>query len=64
MATAGKGGADMPPIQLECPVGGCELGEDGGGYKTPLLPTGEALKLLTLHTEFNPGLQLACLWGL
>ena len=53
MATAGEGGADMPPIQLECPVGGCDLGEDGRGYKTPLLPSGEALKLLTLHTEFN-----------
>ena len=45
----------MPPIQLECPVGGCGLGEDGGGYKTPLLPSGEALQLLTLHTQFNHG---------
>ena len=53
MATAAQGGAGVPPIQLECPVGGCELGEDGGGYKTPLLPSGEALKLLTLHTQFN-----------
>ena len=53
MATVAQGDAVMPPIQLECPVGGYGLGEDGGGYKTPLLPSGEALKLLTLHTQFN-----------
>ena len=39
----------MPPIELECPVVGCDLGEDGGRYKTPPLPSGEALQLLTLH---------------
>ena len=52
MATVAKGG-QVPPVELECPVGGCELGEDGGGYKTPLLPPEEAIKLLTLHTQFN-----------
>ena len=55
MATSAQGDTVMPPIQLECPVGGCGLGEDGGGYKTPLLPSGEALQLLTLHTQFNHG---------
>ena len=52
MATVAKGG-QVPPVELECPVGGCKLGEDGGGYRTPLLPPEEAIKLLTLHTQFN-----------
>ena len=39
----------MPPIELECPVVGCDLGEDGGRYKTPPLPSSEALQLLTFH---------------
>ena len=39
----------MPPIELECPVVGCDLGKDGGRYKTPPLPSAEALQLLTFH---------------
>ena len=31
------GGPIMPPIELRCPVVGCDLGEDGGRYKTPEL---------------------------
>ena len=41
----------MPPIELECPVVGCALGEEGGKYKTPLLPSDQALQLLTIHNQ-------------
>ena len=41
----------MPPIELECPVVGCELGEAGGKYKTPPLPSEQALQLLTMHNQ-------------
>ena len=40
MAVA-KGDQVVPPIELECPVVGCELGEAGGKYKTPPLPSEE-----------------------
>ena len=46
----------MPPIELECPVVGCNLGEAGGRYKTPPVPgigIGEALQLLSIHNQ-NP----------
>ena len=39
------------PIELECPVVGCDLGEAGGKYKTPPLPSGEAIQLLTIHNQ-------------
>ena len=50
MAVA-KGDQVVPPIELECPVVGCELGEAGGKYKTPPLPSGQALQLLTMHNQ-------------
>ena len=50
MAVA-QGGPAMPPIELECPVVGCALGEEGGKYKTPPLPSGQALQLLTIHNQ-------------
>ena len=36
----------MPPIELECPVVGCDIGEGGGRYNTSVLPLEEALQLL------------------
>ena len=42
-------GGQVPPVELECPVVGCTLGENGGTWKTPSLPSGETLQLLTLH---------------
>ena len=53
MATVAEGGK-VPPVELECPVVGCTLGENGGRYKTPPVPgTGitEALQLLTMHNQ-------------
>ena len=46
-----QGGQVMPPIALECPLVGCHFGEGGGRYKTPPLPSGEAIQVLTLHTH-------------
>ena len=37
MATVAKGG-QVPPVELECPVVGCTLGENGERYKTPPVP--------------------------
>ena len=48
-----QGGAVMPPIELECPAEGCTRGEDGSVYKTPPLPSGEAIQMLTLHIQLN-----------
>ena len=39
----------MPPIELKCPA----EGEDGGVYKTPSLPSGEAIQILTFHVQLN-----------
>ena len=50
MAVA-QGDTVLPLIELECPVVGCELGEAGGKYKTPPLPSGQALQLLTMHNQ-------------
>ena len=53
MATVAEGGK-VPPVELECPVVGCTLGENGERYKTPPVPgTGitEALQLLTMHNQ-------------
>ena len=41
----------MPPIEHECPVVRCDLGEGGRRYKTPPLPSGEVLQLLTFHNH-------------
>ena len=41
----------MAAIELECPVVGCDLGEAGGKYKTPPLPSEQALQLLTMHNQ-------------
>ena len=44
----------MPPVELECPVIGCTLGENGGRYKTPPIPgidMGEVLQLLKFHNQ-------------
>ena len=48
-----QGGAVMPPIELECPAEGCTRGEDGSVYKTPPLPSGEAIQMLTFHIQLN-----------
>ena len=48
---AAKGDPVVPPIELECHVVGCELGEAGGKYKTPPLPSEQALQLLTMHNQ-------------
>ena len=53
MATVAQGGT-VPPVEFECPVIGCTLGENGGRYKTPPIPgieIGEALQLLKIHNQ-------------
>ena len=49
--SATKGGPVVPPIEIECPVVGCELGEAGGKDKTPPLPSEQARQLLTMHNQ-------------
>ena len=41
----------MSNIELECPVAGCNFGEAGGRYKTPPLPSGDAVQLLNIHNQ-------------
>ena len=50
----------MPPIEHECPVVRCDLGEGGGRYKTPPLPSGEVLQLLTFHNHNHVHNRGAC----
>ena len=54
MATVTQGGPVMAPVELECPVVGCTLGEDGGRYKTPPVPGIGITQELQLH---NPQLN-------
>ena len=50
MATVAEGG-QVPPMELECPVVGCTLGENGGRYKTPPVPEALQLQLLMMHNQ-------------
>ena len=50
MATVAQGGT-VPPVELECPVVGCTLGENGGRYKTPPVPEALQLQLLMMHNQ-------------
>ena len=38
-------------MELECPVVGCTLGENGGRYKTPPVPEALQLQLLMMHNQ-------------
>ena len=38
-------------IELECPVGGCVLGQAGAKYKTPKLDHDKAMRMLELHAK-------------
>ena len=50
MVTVAKGG-QVPSVELECPVVGCTLGENGGRYKTPPVPEALQLQLLMMHNQ-------------
>ena len=43
----------MKNIPLECPNAGCELGDNGQKYKTPVIEAGLALRMLDLHVQLN-----------
>ena len=38
-------------IELECPVGGCDLGAAGATYKTPKMDLDRAMRMLELHAK-------------
>ena len=43
---------DMAPVALECPVAGCDLGEEGAKFTTPELEEAEiAMRMLELHGQ-------------
>ena len=42
---------NMAPVALECPIVGCDLGENGARYKTPELEAGIAIEMLKLHGQ-------------
>ena len=42
---------DMAPVALECPVAGCDLGEEGAKFTTPELEAEIAMRMLELHGQ-------------
>ena len=62
MVAVVQSGPVMSNIELECPVAGCNFGEAGGRYKTPLLPSGDAVQLLNIHNQNHTQAQgAACI---
>ena len=42
---------DITPVALECPVAGCDLGEEGAKFTTPELEAEIAMRMLELHGQ-------------
>ena len=47
----------MAPMAVECPIVGCDLGENGARYKTPELEAGIAMEMLKLHGQIHQQVQ-------
>ena len=43
--------AMVDSVQLECPIGGCTLGDNGSKYKTPNLAPEMAMRMLEIHAK-------------
>ena len=43
--------AMVDSVQLECPIGGCTLGDNGSKYKTPKLGPEMAMRMLEIHAK-------------
>ena len=46
-------------IELECPVGGCVLGQAGAKYRTPKLDHDKAMRMLELHAKSHDQVRLS-----